>query len=61
MSSPPHPPFPLASALQMEDNQVKVVDDLQPSGAGSQLPYMKVEDTQYFAKLLVSLSLPKHV
>ena len=26
------------------------MDDLQPSG--SNLPYMKVEDTQYFAKLL---------
>lgn len=29
---------------------MKIVDDLQPSG--SNLPYMKVEDTQYFAKLL---------
>ena len=29
------------------------MDDLQPVGAGKQeLPYMKVEDTQYFAKLL---------
>ncbi len=37
--------------FQMEDNQVKVVDDMQPSG--SNLPYMKVEDAQYFSKLLV--------
>ena len=33
--------------------QIKIVDDLQPVGAGKQeLPYMKMEDTQYFAKLL---------
>lgn len=37
----------------MEDNQVKIVDSMQPSGAN--LPYMKIEDTQYFAKLLVSI------
>ena len=34
-------------------HQIKIVDDLQPVGAGKQeLPYMKMEDTQYFAKLL---------
>ena len=38
--------------FQMEDDKVKVVDDLQPASAGNQLPYMKAEDTQYFAKLL---------
>ena len=31
---------------------MKIVDEMQP--AGSNLPYMKVEDAQYFAKLLVS-------
>ena len=36
--------------FQMEDEQVKIVDDMQPSG--NNLPYMKVEDAQYFAKLL---------
>lgn len=39
--------------FQMEDDKIKIVDDLQPVGAGKQeLPYMKMEDTQYFAKLL---------
>lgn len=39
--------------FQMDDDKIKIVDDLQPVGAGKQeLPYMKVEDTQYFAKLL---------
>lgn len=30
--------------------QVKVVESLQPTGAN--MPYMKIEDTQYFSKLL---------
>ncbi len=39
--------------FQMEDDKIKIVDDLQPVGAGKQeLPYMKMEDAQYFAKLL---------
>lgn len=39
--------------FQMEDDKIKIVDDLQPVGIGKQeLPYMKMEDTQYFAKLL---------
>ena len=39
--------------FQMEDDKIKIVDDLQPVGAGKQeLPYMKVEDAQYFSKLL---------
>jgi splicing factor 3B subunit 1 len=38
--------------FQVEDNRVKVVDDLQPSDAGSGLPYLKPEDAQYFSKLL---------
>lgn len=38
--------------FQMDDDKVKIVDDLQPTGAGKQeLPYMKMEDTQYFAKV----------
>ena len=32
---------------------MKIVEDLQPSG--SNLPYMKIEDTQYFSKLLVGV------
>lgn len=37
----------------MEDDKIKIVDDLQPVGAGKQeLPYMKMEDAQYFSKLL---------
>eukprot|EP00731_Ephydatia_muelleri_P037159 Em0404g2a len=35
---------------KMDENKVKIVEDLQPSG--SNLPYMKIEDTQYFSKLL---------
>lgn len=31
---------------------MKIVDDLQPSEAGSSLPFLKPEDTQYFSKLL---------
>ena len=38
---------------QMDENKVKIVEDMQPSG--SNLPYMKIEDTQYFSKLLVCL------
>lgn len=38
----------------MDENKVKIVEDLQPSG--SNLPYMKIEDTQYFSKLLVCVS-----
>ncbi|XP_064401583.1 splicing factor 3B subunit 1-like isoform X2 [Halichondria panicea] len=39
--------------FQMDDDKVKIVDDLQPQGAGKQeLPYMKMEDAQYFSKLL---------
>lgn len=39
--------------LLLFGEQIKIVDDLQPVGAGKQeLPYMKMEDTQYFAKLL---------
>jgi len=39
--------------FQMEDDKIKKVDDLQPVGMGKQeLPYMKIEDAQYFAKLL---------
>lgn len=30
--------------------QVKVVESLQPTGTN--MPYMKMEDTQYFSKLL---------
>ena len=38
--------------FQMDDDKVKIVDDLQPTGAGKQeLPYMKMEDTQYFSKV----------
>ena len=40
--------------FQMEDNQVKMVDEMQP--AGSNLPYMKVEDVQYFSKLLEDIN-----
>ena len=36
--------------IQMEDNKVKVVESLQPTG--SNMPLMKMEDTQYFSKLL---------
>ena len=36
--------------FQMEENKVKVVESLQP--AGTNMPYMKMEDTQYFSKLL---------
>ena len=36
--------------FQMEENKVKVVESLQPTGAN--MPYMKMEDTQYFSKLL---------
>ena len=44
--------FSLSLSLSSSD-QIKIVDDLQPVGAGKQeLPYMKMEDTQYFAKLL---------
>ena len=38
--------------FQVEESQVKIVDDLQPSEAGSSLPFLKPEDTQYFSKLL---------
>ncbi len=38
--------------FQMDDDKVKIVDDLQPQGAGKQeLPYMKMEDAQYFSKV----------
>lgn len=36
--------------------QVKIVDDMQPSG--KDMPYMKAEDAQYFQKLLVQLACP---
>jgi splicing factor 3B subunit 1 len=36
--------------FQMEDNQVKIVDDMQPTGEN--MPFMKAEDAQYFQKLL---------
>ncbi|XP_065896764.1 splicing factor 3B subunit 1-like isoform X2 [Dysidea avara] len=38
--------------FQMEDNKVKIVDNMQPQDAGNQLPFLKPEDAQYFSKLL---------
>ena len=38
--------------FQVEENRVKVIDDLQPNDAGTALPYLKPEDAQYFSKLL---------
>ena len=37
----------------MEDDKIKKEDNLQPVGLGKQeLPYMKMDDAQYFAKLV---------
>ena len=52
LTATPTPMGMSAFKFQMEENTVKLVDDLQPSEAGSTLPYLKPEDTQYFSKLL---------